>query len=68
MELMGRYDIDELSFAGITIKKSRHKMVAIVPPADDRATMAQHLAPLPNEPWNDIPQEQVDDWAEKGRP
>jgi hypothetical protein len=79
MELMSRHEIDELSWSGmvavsnsvgsmnvdpvtVTLRKSRHR-----PPAAQLAEpdLAKHLEPLPNEPWNAIPQEDVDNWAEK---
>jgi hypothetical protein len=68
MDLMSRYEVDEVSAVGFHIKKSRHKPATILAPLDEKVAIDRHMATLPNEPWNAIPQEEVDTWAEKGKP
>lgn len=67
MGLMRDYEVDEVTWQDFTVKKSRHRPATIVVPAEDNVTLAQHLAPSPNEPWNAVPQGEVDEWAVKGR-
>ncbi len=64
MELMGRHEIDRVAVGDIMLMKTRHRPAAVQVP-DDASALAKHLEPLPNEPWNAIPQEEVDNWAEK---
>jgi len=82
MELMERHGVDELVWEGVEVteakegwtatnpgtirlKKSRHGQAAL--PASAEKALAAHLAPLPDAPWDAVPQETVDAWAEGGK-
>ena len=68
MDLMGRYEVDELSCDGVTLKKSRHRAPTLVPLRADGEfpDLRKHLEPDTNEPWNDIPPDEVSRWALNG--
>lgn len=63
--LMEKYFIDELQCEEFTIKKSKFK--AEKKELTEQELLARHLVPLETEPWNDLPQDQVDAWAQGQR-
>lgn len=66
MILMAKHEIDELSCDFLNLKKSRHKPAR--PQLTEKELLDQHLKPLPDEPWNQIPQEEADTWAQGNAP
>ena len=64
-DLMVQYDLDEYSSEYFTLKKSRHKPAR--PEPTDQELLKQHLTALPAEPWNAIPQDEADKWAERAK-
>jgi hypothetical protein len=63
MLLMAQYEVDEFASEHFTLKKSRHVTARKSVELDPALALEKHLAPLPNEPWNSLPQEEVDKWA-----
>ncbi len=65
-ELMRELELDEYASEHFSLKKSRHKPPR--PEPTEAELLKQHLAPLPAEPWNDVPQSVADEWAQHADP
>jgi len=66
MKLMKKYQIEELSVDFINLKRPlpEHKERVKRPYKKKHVpTLDKHLQPLPNEPWNDIPDSVIDQWS-----
>jgi hypothetical protein len=64
LKLMTQYNVQELAWDGLVLKRSAHRPTVAM---DLQKVMEEHTKPLPEAPWDAIPQEAVDAWAEGGK-
>jgi hypothetical protein len=64
MGLMREYGVTMLTWNGMRLEMP-HKPAPVADVV--RKALEEHTAPLPDEPWNAIPQDAVDQWAEGGK-
>lgn len=61
-KLMDKHLIDEIQCEQFTIKRTKFRGQEKAEPTD-AALLARHLAPLPQEPWMELPDEAVENWS-----
>lgn len=65
MSLMDQYKIDEVSVDFVCIKKVKHSFP--IPKLTEEQILAKHLAPLPQEPWESIPDSALNSFSVSGK-
>jgi hypothetical protein len=64
MELMARFEIDELSVDFVNIKKSRHRLSVTAGEPDPKLVLEKHISPdVDDQPWLALSQQDADKWA-----
>ena len=74
-KLMAKYQLDEVACEAFTLRRSNHMRVLKLPgskqqppPTEDSTFLDAYTAPeLPEEPWNNIPDEAVERFAVNGK-
>lgn len=67
MSLMDKYQIDEVSVDYINIKKTRFVAEKKPITEEEEYIMKQHLSPSSSNPWDDIPQSNIDSFSVTGK-